>query len=62
MSRRPGLGYNKILAIHADWLRDNGYKLQAASCKLQAASYKQSVDKRQLLAYKRRIIKENYVS
>ena len=30
--------YNKILINHWRWLEANGYKQQAASCKLQAAS------------------------
>ena len=28
----------RLLLIHADWLRDNGYKLQATSARAQAAS------------------------
>ena len=28
----------RVLLIHADWLRDNGYKLQATSARAQAAS------------------------
>ena len=28
----------RVLLIHADWLRDNGYKPQAASAQAQAAS------------------------
>ena len=28
----------RVLLIHADWLRANGYKLQATSCRAQAAS------------------------
>jgi len=28
----------RVLLIHADWLKDNGHKLQAASCRAQAAS------------------------
>ena len=28
----------RALLVHADWLRDNGYKLQATSCRAQAAS------------------------
>ena len=28
----------RVLLLHADWLRDNGLKLQAASCRAQAAS------------------------
>ena len=28
----------RVLLLHADWLRANGYKLQAASCRAQAAS------------------------
>jgi hypothetical protein len=38
MSRRPGFQRQKILIHHSRWLEDNGYKQQAASCKLQAAS------------------------
>ena len=28
----------RMLLVHADWLRDNGYKPQAASARAQAAS------------------------
>ena len=28
----------RVLLLHADWLRDNGYKQQAASARDQAAS------------------------
>jgi hypothetical protein len=28
----------RVLLMHADWLRDNGYKLQATSARAQAAS------------------------
>ena len=28
----------RVLLIHADWLRDNGHKLQAVDCRAQAAS------------------------
>ena len=28
----------RVLLLHADWLRDNGYKPQAASAQAQAAS------------------------
>ena len=28
----------RVLLLHADWLRDNGYKQQAASARAQAAS------------------------
>jgi len=38
MSRRPGFQRQKILVQHWRWLAANGYKQQAASCKLQAAS------------------------
>jgi hypothetical protein len=40
MSRRPGLPMAKMFLGHARWLEDQGpsYKLQAASCKRQAAS------------------------
>jgi len=40
MSRRPGRGMQKVYIGHLRWLQDQGpsYKLQAASCKLQAAS------------------------
>jgi len=38
MSRRPGFQRQKILVQHWRWLEANGYKQQAASCKLQAAS------------------------
>jgi hypothetical protein len=33
-----GPEYNRILVNHWRWLEANGYKQQAASCKLQAAS------------------------
>jgi hypothetical protein len=33
-----GPEYNKILINHWRWLEANGYKHQAASCKLQASS------------------------
>jgi hypothetical protein len=38
MCRRPGLPMQKIFIQHARWLEANGYKQQATSCKLQAAS------------------------
>ncbi len=40
MSRRPGLPMAKVYLGHARWLEDQGpsYKLQATSCKRQAAS------------------------
>jgi hypothetical protein len=38
MSRKPGFQYQKVLVQHWRWLEANGYKQQAASCKLQAAS------------------------
>ena len=40
MSRQPGNPTIKIFLRHLEWLRDQGrsYKLQAASCKRQAAS------------------------
>jgi len=38
MSRRPGFQRQKILVHHMRWLEANGYKPQAASCRLQAAS------------------------
>jgi len=28
----------RVLLLHADWLQDNGLKLQATSCRAQAAS------------------------
>jgi hypothetical protein len=28
----------RVLLLHSDWLRDNGYKLQATSARAQAAS------------------------
>ena len=28
----------RVLLLHANWLRDNGYKLQATSARAQAAS------------------------
>ena len=40
MSRRPGPAMARVFLQHARWLEDQGpsYKLQAASCKRQAAS------------------------
>jgi hypothetical protein len=47
MEKKPGERINqnasgpamvRVLLIHADWLRANGYKLQATSCRAQAAS------------------------
>ena len=38
MSRKQGAQSIRILIQHARWLEANGYKQQAASCKLQAAS------------------------
>ena len=38
MCKRPGLPMQKIFIQHARWLEANGYKQQATSCKLQAAS------------------------
>jgi len=38
MSRQPGPQSIKILVNHWRWLSANGYKKEASSCKLQAAS------------------------
>jgi hypothetical protein len=38
MKPNAGREYNKILVNHWRWLEANGYKQEAASCKLQAAS------------------------
>ena len=40
MSRRPGWAMTQVYVQHARWLEAQGpsYKLQAASCKRQAAS------------------------
>ena len=40
MSRHPGPAMARVYLQHARWLQDQGpsYKLQAASCKRQAAS------------------------
>jgi len=38
MKPNAGKEYNKILINHWRWLEANGYKRQASSCKLQAAS------------------------
>ena len=38
MSRRQGSESIKALVNHWRWLEANGYKKEAASCKLQAAS------------------------
>jgi hypothetical protein len=38
MSRQPGSQSLKILINHWRWLSANGYKKEASSCKLQAAS------------------------
>jgi|TARA_R110000796_G_scaffold17461_1_gene53715 hypothetical protein len=42
MSRKPGKYLRKVLILHAEWLKANGYpEQQATSCKQQATSYKQ---------------------
>jgi hypothetical protein len=38
MKPNAGREYNKILVNHWRWLEANGYKKEAGSCKLQAAS------------------------
>jgi len=38
MSRAAGPGRARILINHWRWLEANGYKKEAASCKLRAAS------------------------
>jgi len=38
MSKKGGLERARVLVQHWRWLQVNGYKQQAASCKLQAAS------------------------
>ena len=38
MSRKPGPDRARILINHWRWLEANGYKEEAASCELQAAS------------------------
>ena len=48
---------NKILQIHAEWLKENGTKQQYNSCIKQSKLYsKQCSDKRQIQGYKRRYI------
>jgi hypothetical protein len=44
VSRRPGWAMTQVYVQHARWLQDQGpsYKLQAASCKRQAASLTRS--------------------
>ena len=39
---------NKILTIHAEWLRDNGFKKEAQDCFKQAKKYAQQTDDRQI--------------
>jgi hypothetical protein len=39
---------NKILTIHAEWLRDNGFKKEAQDCFKQANKYAQQTDDRQI--------------
>ena len=39
---------NEILAIHAKWLKDNGYFEEAKSCAWQAKNYNRFEDVRQL--------------
>ena len=39
---------NEILAIHAKWLKDNGYFEEAESCAWQAKNYNRFEDVRQL--------------
>ena len=38
---------NKILIIHAEWLKNNGYKKEYKDCVKQAKEYSQSNDWRQ---------------
>ena len=38
---------NKILIIHAEWLKNNGYKKEYKDCAKQAKEYSQSTDWRQ---------------
>ena len=39
---------NEILAIHAEWLRDNGYFEEAEECQQHAENYSPSEDVRQI--------------
>ena len=39
---------NEILAIHAKWLKDNGYLKEAESCSWKAKNYNRFEDVRQL--------------
>ncbi len=39
---------NEILAIHAKWLKDNGYFEEAKECAWQAENYKPFEDVRQI--------------
>ena len=39
---------NEILAIHAKWLKDNGYFEEAESCAWQAKNYNRFENVRQL--------------
>ena len=49
------MNINKILHIHADWLKDNNYSLKAKEWLKQARHYaKQSSDERQLEGYSNR--------
>ena len=39
---------NKILTIHAEWLRDNGFTKESKECFEQAKKYAQQTDERQV--------------
>ena len=39
---------NKILTIHAEWLRNNGFKKESKECFKQAKKYAQETDDRQI--------------
>ena len=49
MSRKPGKYLRKVLILHAEWLKANGYpEQQATSDKLQATSHKLQATSREL--------------
>ena len=57
----------RVLLLHADWLRDNGYKPQAASCRAQAASltrknYNVIGEYRRMNYVNKRSKKNNYIA
>ena len=58
----------RVLLLHSDWLRDNGYKLQATSCRAQAASLTRKIycrigyyEKGKITYVNKRSKKNNYI-